>query len=170
MQILLKELKLHTEGVAEQLRKTSRIRLLILITNLYIFEWYVVRCGFKNGCWKDLCLKVIGLCVQNMMTILDSMINIVMLRDRLRNMRILHFSDEHNVRTNSKHYEECGFGKQSVIILCFHTQGQRLWTLSPSERESAFEVVEADLEPLTMDRENRPLFTGEPVEVQDFRK
>ena len=106
-----------------------------------------------------------------MMTILDSMINIVMLRDRLRNMRILHFSDEHNVRMNSKHYEECGFGKQSVIILCFHTQGQRLWTLSPSERESAFEVVvQADLEPLTMDRENRPLFTGEPVEVQDFRK
>ena len=47
-----------------------------------IYEWYVVWCGFKNGCWvvcgfkngcwNDMCLKVIGLCVQNMKTILDS--------------------------------------------------------------------------------------------------
>ena len=34
-------------------------------------EWYVVRCGFKNGYQEDICLKEIRLCVQNMITIID---------------------------------------------------------------------------------------------------
>ena len=36
-----------------------------------IFEWYVARCGPKNGYQKDImCLKEIGLRAQNMLTIL----------------------------------------------------------------------------------------------------
>ena len=42
-----------------------------------IFEWYVIRCGFKNGHQKDMCFKELGLCVQNMPTVLNSTVNIV---------------------------------------------------------------------------------------------
>ena len=38
-----------------------------------IYEWYVVRCGSKNGHQNDMCLKEIGLHAQNMLTILGSM-------------------------------------------------------------------------------------------------
>ena len=38
-----------------------------------IFEWYVVRCGSKNGYQKGImCLKEIGLRAQNMIIILGS--------------------------------------------------------------------------------------------------
>jgi len=36
-----------------------------------VFEWYVVKCGSRNGHQKDVCLKEIRLCVQSMITILD---------------------------------------------------------------------------------------------------
>jgi hypothetical protein len=39
--------------------------------------WYVVRCGFKHWHQKDMCLKKIGLCVQDMLTILSSIVNII---------------------------------------------------------------------------------------------
>ena len=42
-----------------------------------IFEWYVVLHGSKNVYQKDTCLKEIGLHVQNMMTILSSIANII---------------------------------------------------------------------------------------------
>ena len=35
-----------------------------------IFEWYVVRCGPKNGYHKDMYLKEIGLSAQILLTIL----------------------------------------------------------------------------------------------------
>ena len=37
-----------------------------------VFECYVVRYGSKNGYQKDMCLKVIRLCAQNMIAILGS--------------------------------------------------------------------------------------------------
>ena len=40
-----------------------------------IFEWYVVRGGSKNGPQKDMYLNKIGQHVQNMLTILDSIVN-----------------------------------------------------------------------------------------------
>ena len=33
------------------------------------FEWYVVRCGFKNGCQKDMCSEEIRPHAQNLITI-----------------------------------------------------------------------------------------------------
>jgi hypothetical protein len=42
-----------------------------------MFECYVIWCGSKNIYQKDMCLKVSGLCAQNMITILDSIINII---------------------------------------------------------------------------------------------
>ena len=43
-----------------------------------IFEWYVVRSGSKNGHQKGLmCLKEIGLRTQNMLTILQSIVNMI---------------------------------------------------------------------------------------------
>ena len=41
-----------------------------------IFEWYVLWCGFKNILQKDMFPKNIALCVQNMITIMNSTINI----------------------------------------------------------------------------------------------
>jgi hypothetical protein len=41
-------------------------------------EWSVVRCGSKNGHQKDiLCLKEIGLCTQNLLTIFGLKVNII---------------------------------------------------------------------------------------------
>jgi hypothetical protein len=42
-----------------------------------IFEWFVVRCASWNGRHKDICLKEIGLCAHNMLTIMGSIINII---------------------------------------------------------------------------------------------
>jgi hypothetical protein len=42
-----------------------------------IFEWYVIRWGSKNAYWKDMCSKKIGLCGQNMITILGSIVNMI---------------------------------------------------------------------------------------------
>ena len=39
-----------------------------------IIEWYIVRCGSKNGYQKHMCLKVIGLCDHNILTILGSIV------------------------------------------------------------------------------------------------
>jgi hypothetical protein len=39
-----------------------------------IIEWYIVRCGSKNGYQKHMCLKVIGLFDQNILTILGSIV------------------------------------------------------------------------------------------------
>ena len=40
-------------------------------------EWYVVRCGFKNGHIKDTCLEEIGLRAQNLIIIMGSIVNII---------------------------------------------------------------------------------------------
>ena len=42
-----------------------------------IVEWYVVRCGSKNWCQKDMCLKEIGLRAQDILTILGSLVNMI---------------------------------------------------------------------------------------------
>ena len=42
-----------------------------------ISGWYLVRCSSKNGYQKDMCLKGIGLCAQNMITILGPIVNIL---------------------------------------------------------------------------------------------
>ena len=47
------------------------------ITWTPIFEWYVVRCGSKNGHHNIMCLQEIGLCAQNMLSILDSTTNMI---------------------------------------------------------------------------------------------
>ena len=38
---------------------------------------YVGRCGSKNGYQKDMCLEDIGLCAQNMITMIGSIVNII---------------------------------------------------------------------------------------------
>ena len=42
-----------------------------------IFEWEVVDCRSKNEQQKDMCLEEIGLCAQNMLTILSSIVNMI---------------------------------------------------------------------------------------------
>ena len=41
------------------------------------FEWYMVRCGSKNGHQKDMCFKEIGLRAENILIILASIVNII---------------------------------------------------------------------------------------------
>ena len=42
-----------------------------------VFERYVVRCGSKNWHQIYMCLKEIGLCAQNMLIILGSIVNMI---------------------------------------------------------------------------------------------
>jgi len=42
-----------------------------------MFEWYVVRHGYKNGHLEDMCLEDVGLCLQNMQAILGSLVNMI---------------------------------------------------------------------------------------------
>ena len=42
-----------------------------------IFEWCMIRCGFKNGYQNDTCLKEIGLVAHKLFTIMDSIINMI---------------------------------------------------------------------------------------------
>jgi hypothetical protein len=42
-----------------------------------IFEWCVVSCVSKNGHQKDIGSKEIGLCAQNVRTILGSKVNMI---------------------------------------------------------------------------------------------
>ena len=44
----------------------------IAVIWIYGYIWYVVRCKFRNGNQKDMCLKEIGLHAQNMSTFLSS--------------------------------------------------------------------------------------------------
>ena len=50
------------------------------VTNLKwtsVFGWCMVGCGSKNGYQVDICLEETRLCVQNMLIILDSEVNIM---------------------------------------------------------------------------------------------
>jgi hypothetical protein len=42
-----------------------------------MFEWYVDRCGSKNGYQKDICVKGIGLHTQKMITVLILIVDII---------------------------------------------------------------------------------------------
>ena len=56
-----------------------------------ISEWYVVRCGSNNGYLRDMCSKDIGLRVQNVMTVLSLIVNIIdgdLLYDHFMSIRI----------------------------------------------------------------------------------
>ena len=51
-----------------------------------------VRCGFKNGHQRGMCLKEIGLCAQNLLSILRSIVSIIIggdLYDRFRRKKSL---------------------------------------------------------------------------------
>ena len=86
-----------------------------------IFEWHVLWCGFKKGYEKDMCLKEIGPCVQIMITILSSMMNLIYLSGRLSpcdKHESCDFCYKQNIRTNSKHYEESGYGSGLDLLTC----------------------------------------------------
>ena len=80
-----------------------------------IFEWYAVRCGFKNGAQKYICLNDIGLHVQNMITILGLIINIILFYFGGRAIwpfnehENLHFDHEKDINMSSRSYEESGY-------------------------------------------------------------
>ena len=40
-----------------------------------LFDWCVVRCGFKNKYQNDMCSKEVGLCVQKFYTNLGLIVN-----------------------------------------------------------------------------------------------
>lgn len=70
----------------------------------------MVGCECKNEHQKDICWKDIDLCAQNMLTILDTMVNIIG-GGAIWSLTIvedLHFEDEEDVHMSSKTYEESG--------------------------------------------------------------
>jgi hypothetical protein len=42
-----------------------------------IFVWCAIRCELENGHQEDLCLKEIGLCAKKLLTIVDSIVDII---------------------------------------------------------------------------------------------
>ena len=59
------------------LNEVSRPNSVTYIKWTPIFEWCGISCGFKKRTPKDICLKEIGLCVRNLLTILDSIANTI---------------------------------------------------------------------------------------------
>ena len=63
----------------------------------------------RNRHQKDMCLKGVGLRVQNMLTILGLSVNLNRkLYDNLMSMRIFRFDNERDIHTSSKTYEVNG--------------------------------------------------------------
>ena len=54
----------------DELLKVENSYLVTCLIRTPIFQWCVVYYGSKNGYQKDMCLKEIGLCVQNMIMII----------------------------------------------------------------------------------------------------
>lgn len=71
---------------------------------------YVVRCGPKNGYQKDLWLKEIGLCAQNMTTMLGLVVYIIGggrgLYNTINEHNSPHFDNELGTRMSYKDDEE----------------------------------------------------------------
>ena len=57
--------------------KVAVPNLVIVLSWTFIFEWYVVKFASKNGYRKDVCLKEIALCAQNMINNLSLIANII---------------------------------------------------------------------------------------------
>ena len=59
------------------LPKVDNPYLIILLVGTPIFERYAVWCVSKDRDHRDVCSKEIGLCAQIMISVLDSIINII---------------------------------------------------------------------------------------------
>ena len=59
------------------LRISGPFMIIIVLNQIATFVWFVVRCGLKNAHQNDICLQDIGLCAENMVTILPSIVNII---------------------------------------------------------------------------------------------
>ena len=57
--------------------KGSKAFMVTFINLTTIFEWCVVKSGYKNINQKDMCSKEIGVHVQNMFSILNSIISMI---------------------------------------------------------------------------------------------
>ena len=63
--------------VTNILTKVDALNLVTHPTWIHIFEWYVIKCTFKDRHLKDMCSKEIKLHAQNKITILSSIVNII---------------------------------------------------------------------------------------------
>ena len=85
-----------------------------------------VRCGFKNGHQRGMCLKEIGLCAQNLLSILRSIVSIIIggdLYDRFRRKKSLTLMMNKIsiwapkiIRENG--YSWFGFASHLILIMC----------------------------------------------------
>ena len=82
----------------------------------------MVRCGSKNRHQKDKCLEEIRLCVQNTLTIIGSIIDIVRghLYDHLMSTRISTLIENKVYHINSKYYEENGYRHDLDLLVILH--------------------------------------------------
>ena len=82
-------------GYDESVERTCKVDVPDSVTDFNhtsMFESYVVGCGAKDGCQKDIRLEEIGLCAQNMITNLINRQHICGdLFDHLMSMRIFIF-------------------------------------------------------------------------------
>ena len=76
-----------------------------------MFEWCVVRCGSENAYQKHMYSNEIGLCAQNMMTILNSMVHVMCgdLYDHLMSTKNFLLIPNKVFIWSFKNYEESGY-------------------------------------------------------------
>jgi hypothetical protein len=83
-----------------------------------MFEWYVVRCGSKNGQKKDVCLKKIKLHAQNILTILVSIVNRIggEQYDHLMSTGIFTLIMNENIHMTSENDKNNGYGHNMDLL------------------------------------------------------
>ena len=108
--------------------------MVIILNQTTIFEWFVAsRCGCKNAHQKYMYLEEVELCIQNIGTILGSIVNIqwgpVWSFNDTEN---LHFDNEQDIHMSYKNYDTTsywawfGIGNHLASIANFTTY-MKLW-------------------------------------------
>jgi hypothetical protein len=90
-----------------------------------IFEWYVIWCGSKNGHQGHKCFEVIGLCAQNRLIGVNSIVNMIggiyMTTWWARESLILNEKFQHDVQNlrGKWLHARFGFANHRALIACF---------------------------------------------------
>ena len=71
------DIRICSKMLAKNGHKVSMPNSVTYLNGTPIFEWWVVRCEYKNNYQKHMCLKEVGLCAQILLAILGSIVNII---------------------------------------------------------------------------------------------
>ena len=85
-----------------------------------IFELNVVKCASKNRHQKGMCLKVIKLNAQYLLTNLGSILNIIGVYNHLMSTRIFTLIMSKEILRSSENHEENGYRHNLDLLIILH--------------------------------------------------